>query len=343
MEMSEKTSHVLAHKLQGQEVTPKRRGRSKQQVPPEPPKPTEAEKKRKREEEESFLRLQRRFGFAPATKRSAIGYAAPVPGSPVRSQCVRGLIRKLSHCLALSMGECPKNVRRSVSVCVDTDFFPCLEPSTAGAGDRGWGCGYRNIQMLLSSVADFAVTRGRAEARVYHEALSKLVGPEFTLGAIQTAIEESWKRGFDASGGKQLGWKLHETTKWIGASEVVALLSCAGVRTQVYDFNRDKAPMDALRQFLTSYFFSDTQTMTRSHTRNSHPPAPHNEASCKCHESMCCGLPPLYLQHDGHSRTIVGMVREWRCDVEQEPILLIFDPSYSAFSLERTLSTQRGW
>lgn len=49
----------------------------------------------------------------------------------------------------------------------------------------------------------------------------------------QAWIERAWKRGFDAEGASQLGWRLVGSTKWIGAGECVALLrsfgaSCAG-------------------------------------------------------------------------------------------------------------------
>jgi hypothetical protein len=47
---------------------------------------------------------------------------------------------------------------------------------------------------------------------------------------------------------------------------------------------------------------------------------------------------PLYLQHDGHSRTIVGYQQE-----SLKTNMLMFDPAASGSTLERTLSAQRGW
>ena len=49
---------------------------------------------------------------------------------------------------------------RTVQLCLETDHF------ASGVGDAGWGCGYRNTQMILSSLLQSStfkdiVSRGR--------------------------------------------------------------------------------------------------------------------------------------------------------------------------------------
>ena len=47
---------------------------------------------------------------------------------------------------------------------------------------------------------------------------------------LQQLIESAWARGYDETGCRQLGGKLVGTRKWIGATEIYAVLSFLGVR-----------------------------------------------------------------------------------------------------------------
>ena len=59
----------------------------------------------------------------------------------------------------------------------------------------------------------------------------------------------------------------------------------------------------------------------------------------------CADKPPLYFQHEGHSRTIVGV--EWlhnpRANSGPSVHLLVLDPSQGTSSLEKALRTKEGW
>ena len=46
-----------------------------------------------------------------------------------------------------------------------------------------------------------------------------------SITKIQELIETAWSHGFDVEGKNQLGGKLKHTAKWIGATDVCALLS----------------------------------------------------------------------------------------------------------------------
>ena len=64
-------------------------------------------------------------------------------------------------------------------------------------------------------------------------------------------------------------------------------------------------------------------------------------------EPLYCAAdkPPLYFQHEGHSRTIVGV--EWLHnpgkDAGPSVHLLVLDPSQGTASLEKSLRSREGW
>ncbi len=45
------------------------------------------------------------------------------------------------------------------------------------------------------------------------------------IGKLQQLIEAAWEQGWDPQGREQLGGAVCNTKKWIGATEVVAMLS----------------------------------------------------------------------------------------------------------------------
>lgn len=45
-----------------------------------------------------------------------------------------------------------------------------------------------------------------------------------SVSKIQQLIENAWRNGFDLMGQAQLGGVLYKTAKWIGASDVAAML-----------------------------------------------------------------------------------------------------------------------
>jgi hypothetical protein len=51
-----------------------------------------------------------------------------------------------------------------------------------------------------------------------------------SISRLQQHIEWAWRQGFDLQGCDQLGGKLFNTRKWIGATEVVTFLSSLRIR-----------------------------------------------------------------------------------------------------------------
>lgn len=93
--------------------------------------------------------------------------------------------------------------------------------------DRGWGCGYRNTQMLLSAL--------REDERIRTAVFGQGCAPDLpSVPRIQRLIEAGWTKGFDVAGAAQLGNQLHGTHRWIGATEVAVLLRQYRVRYRLF-------------------------------------------------------------------------------------------------------------
>lgn len=194
------------------------------------------------------------------------------------STCVVGIIGKLQ---AYYRGPgCPKFVSR-VYLCNSASHF------SSSFGDKGWGCGYRNFQMLLSCLVNDAT---------YLQVLFNGVNKIPSIKKLQHLIERAWQAGYDPQGCAQLGGRVINTRKWIGATEIVATLSSLRIKCQLLDFHAPSGPDNThptMLNWVRDYFKNSTGF-----------------------------TPPLYLQHQGHSRTIIG-VEELR---NGEHNLLLFDP-----------------
>jgi Peptidase family C78 len=159
---------------------------------------------------------------------------------------------------------------------------------TTTSSGAGWDCGFRNVQMMLSALLRDA-TVGPVLARSGVAAVP-------SVESIQARIESAWRRGFDAEGARHYGHRLVGRQAWIGAVEVCSLLRAMGVNAQVADFEtRDDADVQTLLHWVWDYF----ETRCRA------------GACLKCRSGFFgragAFIPPLLLQHQGHSRTVAGV------------------------------------
>ncbi|CAB3378469.1 Hypothetical predicted protein [Cloeon dipterum] len=224
------------------------------------------------------------------------------------SSCTKDLVAKIRSFSASST-----NVV-STFMCTTVDHY------ASTYGDKGWGCGYRNMQMLISSllhhtgfneqlykpslvgggiygmaVPSYDQTNGGAHFGV--EMVSRSTMP--SISRLQQHIEWAWRQGFDLQGCDQLGGKLFNTRKWIGATEVVTFLSSLRIRCQLVDFHRPTAPDGShpeMFNWALQYFQKNDEFK-----------------------------PPLYLQHQGHSRTVVGVEQSKDGSIN----MIVFDPSHT--------------
>lgn len=161
------------------------------------------------------------------------------------------------------------------------------------------------------------------------------------LPCIQEFLEKAWKEGFDAEGAGQLGSNVFGTRKWIGTTECLALLRSFSIRAEIVDFVSAPAPDTASgtkkkgpRQQTLSGFVSGSSDPPKQNENTSNPKykpnkelfdwvVSHFEQQEQLRALTGAPILPVYLQHFGHSRTIVGFERGKNNQVN----LLIFDPS----------------
>jgi len=229
--------------------------------------------------------------------------------------------------------------------------------TSSGHGDRGWGCGYRNIQMMCSSLS---------EAPHFKRTLFGGIGYIPSIPVLQQCLEAAWADGYDPDTNHKFRG-VFGGNRWIGTYDAVSMLRYFGVRMELQTFHAarrgDRNSAVGVAGSKTSKSSSHgvhvidgrgaSSSSSPSSSSSSFPglvsrvvstvastfkymrfqPAmfvPHVEMFkwvWNYFETRVTRgdavIPPLYLQHDGHSRTIVGAE-----NVNGRIALIIFDPSF---------------
>ena len=170
------------------------------------------------------------------------------------------------------------------------------------------------------------------------------------LASLGAWLEWAWRDGWDVDGAEQLGWRAQERGKWIGATECAALLRAQGLRARVVDFidlHQGGGRLEVrLAEWIVEYFEgsdggsseprgnggnTDTNTNTNTNTNTGTRTGSSTGTSTTagftppgCSRVRLSRRSPLYFQHDGHSRTIIGIERVG--DRLEDANLLILDP-----------------
>ena len=119
--------------------------------------------------------------------------------------------------------------------------------------------------------------------------------------------------------------KLVGTRKWIGTAELYVAFTTRGIPCQLVDFPKVNSSANAVLAWVENYFSSSYPNGKSMGT-----PSPKRQVQTTIGEALRGATPivvtdrmPIILQHDGHSRTIVGYERLKNGSVN----LLCFDPS----------------
>ncbi|BEI80265.1 hypothetical protein CcaverHIS002_0107940 [Cutaneotrichosporon cavernicola] len=184
--------------------------------------------------------------------------------------------------------------------------------------DGSWGCGYRNAEMTIASLL-----------MLPNSPYTSLFSGDGEPGirAIQEWINEAWRERYDLPGRAQFKGEIMGTSKWIGPSDLYAMFSYLGVPCTIYDFPKPSdrpIPTKAnpepsyalLLRWVQQYFEADDSDLDEDGDANSddllRPTSP-----VRISDRL-----PLMLQHNGHSRTIVG----YEVDLRGQVKLLLLDP-----------------
>lgn len=161
--------------------------------------------------------------------------------------------------------------------------------------DEGGLCGYRNLQMLISYIQ-------HAMPPDEHP----FSGCVPTVIDMQEVIHKGWENGVNSHGLAETGG-IRGTRKYIGTSEVETFLVMTGINcpTKYITSSPTQTAHEGLLNFVQSHFEARDNTIR-------------GDAVVLTHR------PPIYLQHQGHSMTIVGLM----LNDDNTRDLLVFDPSF---------------
>ncbi|KAG0246690.1 peptidase family C78-domain-containing protein [Mortierella sp. GBAus27b] len=261
---------------------------------------------------DKFFRMLDREPGSPGPKESRSRWSLFAPKPPPGPIQMPGLIAKARMLLEVSKTQ---GITKQAYL-ADPSVVLCR----GDQADRGWGCGYRNIQMMLSYVTRQPVTN--EESHEGRDNTDPGLGHIPTIAELQNQIEFAWANGFDPSGASQLRGKVAGTRKWIGTTEAWSALCSLGIRCSILEFHSPTGPNGthpAMLSAIYNYFRSPAWSpLTAPHVMSI--------ANYEQHEAdqriIQTSKPPLYIQHHGHSRTVVGI----EILTSGEVNLLVFDP-----------------
>jgi Peptidase family C78 len=212
-----------------------------------------------------------------------------------------------------------------------------------------WSCGFRNVQMLLSSVIPLLPT-GHPYYQLHPDSREEGYCSIPSVLRLQELMEQSWAAGYDRQGAEHYHHKIVGSSKKIGAAEVSNLLSFCGIENAVIQFISCIESRSLLGPLCLSYFsklqHNHFQSCCRYQTtsgKSSQALALHLLSISKTAqtggERLCtCPVLPLYLQWEGHSVTIVGVEPDIRGERNGSvKNLLVFDPSATGSMLKKSL------
>ncbi|CAL8287286.1 unnamed protein product [Merluccius merluccius] len=273
----------------------------------------EDERRRKEEaklEAEEFKKLKEQFGVGGGggyrqqierrmEKAVARGLMAPADFHNKRAKVMESLASGVddgSTRTQGTLGALCEYYQKEPRGCVHVWLSAETDHYNSSEGDGGWGCGYRNLQMLLSALQ---------RIQTFTDCLPE--GEIPSVPRLQRMIEAAWKEGLDPQGASHFNHRLQGTRAWIGATEIYALLTSLGIRASITDFHKPTGPGDThprMFEWVKQYF-------AQSSRGGRLPP-----------RVVQTSLPPLYLQHQGHSRSIIGVEERKNGSL----CLLVLDP-----------------
>lgn len=145
---------------------------------------------------------------------------------------------------------------------------------------------------------------------------------------LQQYIESAWQQGYDPAGREHFEGRLVHRQKWIGTTELYVVFTYLGVKVRIIDFPKnsaDGAHINLIR-WVTRYFDQDPSDL-----QEKSPETPRKRMATfdmlmdskgeACKQSQ---RQPLFLQHQGHSRVVIGVEKGM---TEADTTLLLFDPA----------------
>jgi len=255
-------------------------------------------------------------------------------------------------------------------------YFSNPGQNDAGAG---WACGWRNLQMLCNAVIHRATLSETTSTGSSSSSTSSQPSPNRQLFGgskgvpkieyLQRWLEIAWEEGFDPVGRAQLS-PIYGTRKWIGSTEAATLLRSFGVRANIVEFiDKDaqakerawraekarrggrgrgrgrgsrggrqlaSASHTQLLEWVWNYFCPEKELSPWTAAKKNSEFE--NNGALQVSNKL-----PLYFQHQGHSRTIVGIERKFPAHGPAKASLIVLDPAHDGWLVKQALETGGRW
>ncbi|VVB17280.1 unnamed protein product [Arabis nemorensis] len=272
-----------------------------------------------------------------------------------------GLICLLKTCLEYELKSKSKPLECSISL-----LSGYVDHFHSSKEDKGWGCGWKNIQMQCSHL----LTHREEEVKRVLFGGSNFV-PD--IPSLQRWLEIAWSKGFDVSGAQHFDSQICGSKRWIGTTECAALLRSFGLKARIVDFAPKKSeslylsvPGSAIAPKIKPRGPMDRYVTKKVENGAKKPVDSHGSSSSRISKGVVLmdwvwnyfsenrlnvssgvhmtSKAPLYFQHEGHSRTIVGIQRRLQgTTFTTQYNLLILDPADFTKAIEKALVEKRGW
>ncbi|KAF4507137.1 hypothetical protein G6O67_005805 [Ophiocordyceps sinensis] len=186
---------------------------------------------------------------------------------------------------------------------------PCVRHVSKLPHEGGF-CGYRNVQTLVS----YLIATRSPGSEHFGNRLP-------TVLEIQDLIEQAWDKGYNPRGRLETGG-IKQTRKFIGTPEAQALFNSLDIPCSVQAFRPTSGVKvtQILLETLEDYFNRGWEGANSTKVRSTK-------------------LPPVFLQHQGHSVTVIGIERQ----KDNQVFLVVFDPSHGeSGSMKRLIAGDVG-
>nr|GMC58127.1 zinc finger with UFM1-specific peptidase domain protein [Ipomoea batatas] len=177
------------------------------------------------------------------------------------------------------------------------------------------------------------------------------------IPSLQRWLEIAWEQGFDMAGSKDFDQEIYGKRNWIGTTECATLFRSFGLRARIVDFcsktiaPKVYGPMD---KYVSKWKNNVSDPVSFTHDANvkgqevlidwvwNYFSDPKCTRSDNRHVLVSLKA-PLYFQHQGHSRTIVGIQKKLQKNGSKQYNLLILDPGHRTKDLAKSLRDNDGW
>ena len=182
--------------------------------------------------------------------------------------------------------------------------------------------------MLLAALLEWPATK----SHMFQVLDSKIIP---NISEMQAMLQRAWAKGFSQYAAAELDRSVADSSKWIGTTEIQALFSFQYIECYIKDFSHGTVKTAVAQSSRDVARATKVQCgqLQRAMYKFVH------DYFLERMSSEDGFIPPLYIQYEGHSRTIIGLdITEQHQEDPQKQMekvgFLLFDPANTQWDVE---------